>query len=506
MASTSTKPRTTRFSFEYCDRFDENEVKEVIESFNCDQEKSAKQKKAANPSSRFSPLTIGRLYYNSVAESKTKLLAYTKTGQQFEFTKWNDFVHKVFDISETMKDSDKFAQIKDFSACLKRAKFINFDGGAGCKRGVDDGSDDMQTPTKKIVLGDSYPAVRVGDGMMKQTKLVAVFDHAGTKECDSSDGSGAQAKEADNTARFFQMLDEKEIKKMLHDFLIGTGKTPVFKPLPALVEPAPGGSMYQKYKDERRAFNTMPSAMKLIQMMFPPFFKTSKGRDCFLGKLSSQHLESLMGLERLILPSSWQGIYTLYMTVDSQELTYDIPMPESESVVMKKACFTEVWRRALNLEGALAKLAVYFSDIIGKTQPAALNVVSRQTIGNVVAFLSAGPGLYVEEGCFWKKRQLDFLQKLSGFAADPVVLETLKWLDENRGDAFTALYPKAHELDVLIPVMAYIFNIRKSLGDLNNEETVVKVVEGLREEIKSKIQLYVACMLRTVLYGARCTG
>jgi hypothetical protein len=54
--------------------------------------------------------------------------------------------------------------------------------------------------------------------------------------------------------------------------------------------------------------------------------------------------------------------------------------------------------------------------------------------------------------------------------------------------------------------MAYIFNIRKSLGDLNNEETVVKVVEGLREEIKSKIQLYVACMLRTVLYGARCTG
>ena len=44
----------------------------------------------------------------------------------------NDFLHKVFKISETMKDNDKFGQIKDFSARLKRAKCINLGGGVGC--------------------------------------------------------------------------------------------------------------------------------------------------------------------------------------------------------------------------------------------------------------------------------------------------------------------------------------------------------------------------------------
>jgi hypothetical protein len=84
-------------------------------------------------------------------------------------------------------------------------------------------------------------------------------------------------------------------------------------------------------------------------------------------------------------------------------------------------------------------------------------------------------------------------------------LEILEWLGANRGGAFTALYPKAHELDALIPVMAYVFNIRDSLGNLKDLKTAMRVVEGVKEEVKSRVQLYAACTLPLMLYGAKTT-
>lgn len=505
MASKSNK-RTTRFAFVINGKIDRVELTRMIIKFNDEQEKLEQHKKAANPSTRFCPLAIGRLHYLEVeANDNTQFLAYTKSRQQFEFTKWYDFLHNVFAITETMKDQDKFEQIKDFSLRLKRVKCIDFEGGVGCKRGGGDESDDAFTPLKKIVLGESLPAVRVGDTMMKQTTLMAVPDSNGAKQCDPSDGVDAQLTEAETVARFFQAPDERYIKSSLLAYLSGAGRIPAFKTPPAIAAATPGDNKHLNYKEARKSLNTTPSAMKLIHIMFPPFFKKSTGREFLLGKLSAEHVDCLLGLERLLSPGSWQGIYTLYMTVDSQELNYDVPSPGLDGGVVKKACFTELWRRALKLEDALAKFAVYFSDIIGKTPLAALNVVSRQTIGNVVAFLSAGPGLYVEEGCFWKKRLPDFLQKLTGCAADPAVLEILEWLGANRGGAFTALYPKAHELDALIPVMAYVFNIRDSLGNLKDLKTAMRVVEGVKEEVKSRVQLYAACTLPLMLYGAKTT-
>lgn len=507
MAIKAIKPRTTRMSFVCNGERGEGYFRGIIQKYNEDQKRLLAQKKAANPNSRVAPLFVGKLYY-VVVKGKTQCLAYTQGGDQFEFSKWYEFISASFQDVEAMEDHDKFEQIKSFGRNLQRYACIKFEESLPSKRGADElDSGHAQTPAKQMALGDSFQPVRVGDGVMKQSRIIAVTVDCGAKQNLKFDGVGEDVRESSGDAvdNLFRKPDDDYVRKALTAFL--TGKVPIYKPAKVIEGGAPGEKASDKCIRGKRSLNGSSAGWKCIQTMFSLVVKTSQGRDVLHGKLSPKHMEDLMCLDRLLNPVSWQGVLTGYMQPDSQELRYDIPLPGVDAEIARRACFTELWRRALNLEGALAKMTLFFATIIGRTPAAGLSVVSRQTVANVAALISAGAGLYPEDGCFWKKRVPDYIQKLSSIEGDrdKDVSALIDWLADNRGNAFIALHPKAHELDVLLPAMAYIYSIRESLGNLRDLDALKQILDDLRLEIQSRTELYASCCAWLVVYGAKLT-
>jgi hypothetical protein len=509
------KPRTRRMSFILPQKSRESTLDSTLEflrdsfdAFNASERDSEVKKRETG--SRSAPFYISELRCLPADGGTTLCLLHTN-GDQFQFTRWYEMLNRALGFVEKMDQESKLKQIADFTTRMRHLdakSVLRFDvPGTTMKRLIPQDSDSAQTtPTKKLALliperSQGLAASRAGSSpsapILQQTVLTAVTQKSpvGTKQPPllpgNEDGSSAES--------LFKPSDDAVGK--LINFLVG--KYVFFRPSRTF-EAKGDKESEDDYRSRVKKQLTLPPVLAKIIANFLPLFLSSKGKIGVLyTMLPAGHVDSLASLQKLFCPVvSWKGVYALYLTADSQELSYGIDWVNGGEM-SRKSCYLELWRRALRLEGALAAQCAFFMKIVECVSPPTLTTVSAQTLGNVRALLSSGAGLYSGGAGFWTPRSVDCLRKLKE-GGDPKVQEALNWLGENRANAFNALFPFVGELD-LLPTLAHIVTLSSDLGNLRDIDAVQRVLKSLSDDRESKMRLYRLCCDWLCLYGGKIT-
>jgi hypothetical protein len=433
-------------------------------------------------------------------------------GDQFQFTRWYEFLNAVFGSIETMSVGDKVAQISEFRNHLRVLSgdaVLNFDvpGTTRFGKRAREAREDGGAPaTKQLCLsgaGGSYRPVETRvDGnqtkLLQQTVLVAAQP---PKQSLSSDGASRQ--DSSIPASIFMPNPDAVVR--LCEFL--TDK--VYKGLP-VVDSIPGESKVNEHKRKKKALSFAPLVMRAVARFLPPFTTTNQVWAEVSVKLPAGQAMELAELNQCFQPTSWHGCFALSMNPYSIDFTYGVG-PEVE----RKACFLELWRRALNLEGALAKLVVYldrlFECVVATSaftpghMPPRLSSVPPKVIGNVRTLLLAGAGLHGNGKSFWEESasRQEYLKTLPA-CGDPQITERIKWLQGGRDAAFEVLYPHVDELS-LLPTLALVFSLREPLSHLDEETCRKQVLEIMKGERESRVKLYSDCLGWLERYGGELT-
>ena len=478
---------------------------------------NAQQQEQAARKHRFAPIHISELRF--ICELGIARVLVKTDGDQFQFTRWYDFINSVFGVVETTSVEDKVAQIQTFKthmrvlsgdSVLDFPALSNSRTPAG-KRARDSGESGEDIAAKQLLAlsgagaGESHRPVETKvDGshtkMMQQTVLVG---QPPTARQALSFGSGAPALAAPPRAPVDWIAPPSDSLGRLCDFFLG--RLPVYKQ-PMLFDEIEAESRDDEYKRKKKGLNYVPNVMKTANKLLPAVITHSQTN----GKLPDGLAFDLVELAQVFQQTSWQGVFTLFLPAYPVELTYGIGQD-----VARRSCFVELWRRALKLEGALAKQTLYLRTLMecatssglvsaGQTPPS-LSTVPPQAIGNIRALLSAGAGAFGSGATFWHARPdgVAYLQCLpEGGRAE--VLDAIHWLQANRAAAFEALYPQVDELS-LMPTLALIFGLRAPLASLDAEGPRKQVLEAVRDDCASRVRLYAHCLGWLVHYGARLT-
>ena len=435
-------------------------------------------------------------------------------GDQFQFTRWYEFLNAVFGFIETMSVPDKVAQISEFRNHLRVLSgdaVLNFDVPGTSrlslgKRGYDAREDGGAPAPKQLCLsgaGGSYRPVetRVDGAQTKSMQQTMLVGGQSLKQTFSSDGASRQ--DSSIPASIFMPNPDAVVR--LCEFL----SDKVYKTLP-VVDVIPGESKANEHKRKKKAWSIAPLVMRAVARFLPPFTTTNQVWAEISMKLPAGQAMELAEVNQCFQPTSWHGCFTLSMNPYSIDFTYGVG-PEVE----RKACFLELWRRALNLEGALAKLVAYldrvFECVVATSpsppghMPPRLSSVPPKVIGNVRSLLLAGAGLYGCGKAFWHEglARKAYLEALPA-CGDPQITERIKWLQGGRAAAFEVLYPHVDELS-LLPTLALVFSLREPLSHLNEETCRKQVLEIMKGERDSRVRLYSDCLGWLERYGGELT-
>jgi hypothetical protein len=443
-------------------------------------------------------------------------------GDQFQFTRWYEFISSVFGLVETMGVDDKVAQIQTFRTqmrVLSGESVIDFDvpnsSHTPVGKRVRESAGAGEQPASKLLslsaAAESYRPVGTkvdgsGARMMQQTMLVG--QPSAARQSLSFDGGAVLEPRPPAPPPVNWFATPPDSVSRLCDYLLG--RLPLYKQ-PSLVEVIETESKEDEFKRKKKLLNHVPNVMRAINRMLPSVITSSQASGRLPDTLQADRAFDLADLVQWFQQTSWSGVFTHFLPAYPVELTFGIG-PETA----RRACFLELWRRALNLEGAMAKQAGYLRTLMecatstvasssAVQVPPSLSAVPLKIVGNIRALLSAGAGTFGSGAGFWdaKPDELVFLQCLPEGGAVEVV-DLIKWLKGNREAAFEALYPQVDELS-LIPTLALIFSLRTSLATLDSEDSRRQVLDALKCDHASRTQLYTQCLGRLVHYGARLT-
>jgi len=509
------KPRTRRYSFVLSRKFDDHALDFLRVSFSDYNKRELRNnEQKCDVGSRYASFYIEELRCVSGDGDTTRCLLHTN-GSQFQFTRWNQMLNQVLGFVERMDPDSKVKQIAEFTNLMKvvdAKSIIRFETPRNTpkKHGLADAEFAPQPPTKQLALAicdrpspRSAPSGSLHSAGMQQTVLTGVVSRPSSVKASLSFGGepGPSQQRGDDGVLSLESLltPSGDALEKLCNFLIG--KHDVYKSTKAVEGRKEGESADEFRSRMRKQVNVTPVLVKVIMKFLPPFLASNKHCGVTDTELPAGHVDLLVSLQRMFYPVvSWKGVYALYLTPDSQELSYGI---DCSGKMSQKSCYLELWRRALNLEGGLAALVAYLMKIIECVPTPALTTVSPQTLGNVRVLLSSGAGLYGGGSTFWNPRSVDCMQKLKE-GGDSKVKETVQSLINDRAGAFSAIFPFADEL-CLLPTVAHIATIGQDLANLLDLSTAQKVETSLSSDYKSRMELYKLCCDHMCLYGGRLT-
>lgn len=415
-----------------------------------------------------------------------------------------------------MDQSSKIKQIDDFATRMRHLdsrSIIIFDVPDQRtplkKRSLDNDAVDEQTPTKQLALSTpekSLPPVATrlfgasSAVMLQQTVLTGASQplslQFGGEPLLSQHRAAGDEGGSVNAGLFTPPADA--VTKLCN-FLVG--KYGLYK-TPKAIDGRREGESAEAYRERmRRQLNTVPTVGKIMGLLLPPILQQSpKEKGGLYTMFPAGHVDVLVALQKMCS----KGVYSPSMTPDSQELSYGVDWVSGREATRGQCFFLELWRRALKLEDALAKLLKFLLEIVECVAPSALNAVPPQTRGNVRALLASGAGLYGGGSAFWTPRPITCLVKLNE-GGDPKVQETIKWLGDNRADAFTALSPFIEELNVLLPTLAHVATLHEDLCRLDDLAAAQEVLRALGEDRELRMRVYTSCCGWLVLYGGKLT-
>lgn len=472
-----------------------------------------KETQRSETGARFAPIYILEARCLPGDEDTTLCMLHTN-GSQFQFTRWYDFLNRSFGFIERMDQNSKIKQIDEFATRMRHLdsrSIIAFDVPGQRtptkKRCADDDEAVKQTPTKRLALSTpekSHPPVATrlyGSSsavMLQQTVLTGAPLPSSSQQLGGGEPLLSQHRAAGDEgesvhAGIFAPSGDAVAK--LCSFLVG--KYGMYK-TPKTIDGRRSGESAEAYRERmRRQLNTVPVVGRIMVLFFPPVLQSVKDKGMLYSMFPAGHVDLLVTLQKLCT----KGVYSPSMTPDSQELTYGV---DCGIEVSRGSCFLELWRRALKLEGALAELLKFLLKIVECVTASALKTVASQTCGNLRMLLASGAGLYGGGSAFWTPRSIACLEKLAK-GGDPKVLETIEWLGQNRGNAFSALAPFIEELNVLLPTLAQVATLRDHLGHLDDPSAAQFVFREISQDRKDKMHIYTSCCAWLILYGGKLT-
>ena len=479
-------------------------------------EHNAVQAELAKIRARHAPLYIAELRFRREGDFIHGLVK--TNGEQFQFTRWYEFLNTALGFFETMGGADKVAQISEFKnqmRVLTGDAVINFDVPSSLRTPLNKRLLDMQTDVgepaaKQLCLsgaGGSYRSVETKvEG--SQTKMLHQTMLTGSqlpKQPIPSEGAPTPTPCPDASGHLHLFMTNPDSVVKMCEVLIER----VYKS-PPVIDVIPEESRQNEHKRKKKAWGLAPLVMRAIARFLPPFTSLSQAWAELSGKIPAGQSVELTALNQCFHPTSWQGCFALFMTPYPMDFTYGVG-PEVE----RRACFLELWRRALNLEGALAKLGGYVdkllecviatsSSVRGQTPPR-LSSVPPKIIGNLRALLLAGAGQHGSGRSFWcgNESRQEYLKALPE-CGDPKIVDRIEWLKGNRDAAFEVLYPNVDELS-LLPSLALVFSLREPLSHLNENECRKQVLKIMKGERESRVKLYSDCLGWLQKYGGELT-
>ena len=481
---------------------------------------NAAQGEMAKIKARHAPMYIAEMRYMRVGDSIHGLV---KTdGDQFQCTRWYEFLNVAFGFIETMGVADKVAQISEFRShmrVLAGEAVLNFDVPrirTPLSKRVRDERGEAGDPTGAPVsqqlclsgAGGSYRPVetRVDGGGTKLFHQTVLVGAPQSKQSFTSDGAAALVSRPVTAASVNLFAPNPDAVAKLFEFL--TGK--IYKPSHAFAV-IPGERKQEEFKRKRKTLNVAPPVMRAIARFLPPFVTTSQALTELLDKTPACQVVDMTELSQYFQHYSWAGCFTLFMAPFPIDFTYGVG-PEAE----RRACFLELWRRALKLEGALAKMSSYLETLFecviatsthSRTQmPPRFSTVPTKVIGNVRTLLLAGAGLQGSGKSFWHvdESTLEYLKVLPE-CGDPKITERINWLKSSREAAFEVFYPNVDELS-LLPTLALVFSLREQLSRLDDESSRHRVLETMKLSSGSRAKIYHSyCLGWLIKYGGELT-
>lgn len=507
------KARTRRMSFVLPRKFDESAIEYIrnrIVNSNRNERESAI--KAIELNSRNAPIYISEVRCLPGDGDTTLCLLHTN-GSQFQFTRWYTFLSKTLSFVERMDQKSKLAQIDDFASRMRHLdseSVFPFDvpdqRTPTKKRSQLETEDEAveQPVTKQLVLStpEKSSLTRVPGSsstvMMRQTILTGASQPLSSQlggEPLLSQHRAVGYEGGSVHAAMFTPSGGAMAK--LGDYLVG--RYPTYKGHKTF-EGRKDGESAEAFRDRaRKQRNSVPTVGKIMTLFLPPVLQSSKGSGGLFAVLSAGHAELLVTLQKMCC----KGVYSPSMTPDSQELSYGVDCLGGGEM-SRKSCFLELWRRALNLERALADLLKFLLGMVECVTPSTLKTVSLQTLGNLRALLLSGAGLYGGGSDFWNARSMACIEKLNE-GGDPRVHETITWLSGNRANAFSVLSPFIEELNVLLPTLAQIALIKDDLCRLDDEATAQGVFNTLNDDRKLRMNVHTQCCGWLIVYGGKLT-
>ena len=514
--ATKSKARTRRMSLVLPRKFDDSTIEYLrtrISEYNEKEREIATQR--GETGARFAPIYIMEVRCLP-GDGDTTLCILHTNGSQFQFTRWYDFLNRALGFVERMDQDSKIKQIDDYATRMRTVdsrSILVFDvpdqRTPMKKRSLDDGDAVKQTPTKQLALSTpekSLPpvATRLFGGsstvMLQQTVLTGaqppLSSQLGGEYGPLLSQHRAAGREGESVPAELFTPSVDAVPKLC-SFLVG--KYGTYR-TPKSIDVRQDRESAEAYRERmRKQLNSTPIVGRIMVLFFPPVVQSMKNKGVLYSMLPAGHVDLLETLHKMCT----KGVYSPYLTPDSQELSYGIDCLGDKEAT-RGSCFLEIWRRALKLENALAELLKFLSGVIECVGQSALNTVSSQTRGNLRALLAAGAGLYGDGGAFWTTRPIACLVKLNE-GGDPKVQETIKWLSDHRADAFTALSPFIEELSVLLPTLAHLATLRDDFGHLDDLSVAQEVLKALGEDRKLRMKVYTNCCGWLVLYGGKLT-